>query len=83
MLHVLLPAAALLAHNGATKAEVKTEPSANVAVANATDFAMPTTASDNPIVDGHSYPSTSPRPLAKTRPLKKKHVWSRFLECNN
>lgn len=55
MLHVLLPAAALLTHNSAAKVEAKTEPSANVAVANATDFAMPTTASDNPIVDGHSY----------------------------
>lgn len=56
MLHVLLPAAALLAHNSAAKVQAKTEPSVNVAVANATDFAMPTTASDNPIVDGHSYP---------------------------
>ncbi len=56
MLHVLLPAAALLAHKRAAKVEVKTEPSANVAVANATDFAMPTTASDNPITDGHTCP---------------------------
>lgn len=56
MLHVLLPAAALLTHNSAAKTEAKTICTANAPVAQATDATMPTTASDNPITDGHTIP---------------------------
>lgn len=56
MLHALLPAAALLTHNSAAKVEPKTDPNANTTVAQATDFAMPTSPSQNPITDGQGYP---------------------------
>lgn len=56
MLEVLVPAAALLTHNSAVKTEVKTSLIANAPIAQATDSTMPTTASDNPIADGHTYP---------------------------
>lgn len=56
MLHALLPAAALLAHNSAAKAETKTESTPNVVVSQASDSGMPANASWNPIQDGSTYP---------------------------
>lgn len=56
MLHALLPAAALLTHNSAAKVEPKTDPNVNVAIAQATDRAMPTSPSQNPIADGETCP---------------------------
>jgi hypothetical protein len=56
MLHVLLPAAALLKNNSAAKKETKTHSTPNVSVAQATDVAMPVTRASNPIADGQSYP---------------------------
>jgi len=56
MLHVLLPAAALLTHNSAAQVETKTKTSGNLAVAQATEVAMPTNPSWSPITDGSTHP---------------------------
>jgi hypothetical protein len=56
MVHLLVPAAALLTHNSAAKAETKTESTPNAVVAQATDIAMPTDPSQNPIADGTTVP---------------------------
>jgi len=56
MLHALVPAAALLAHNSATNAEVKTDNPTNVPVAQEKDVLHPSTAASPWIVDGGTRP---------------------------
>ena len=56
MLNVLVPAAALLTHNNAAKAETKTDLTTNAPVAQAKDITQPTSAIDPWITDGKTYP---------------------------
>jgi hypothetical protein len=56
MLHALLPAAALLTHNSAAKAQTKTELSVNTPVAQAKDITQPTNPWAPPIADGTTVP---------------------------
>lgn len=56
MLDALVPVAALLTHNTAAKAEVKTDLTSNAPVAQAKDITQPTSAWDPFITDGHTSP---------------------------
>lgn len=56
MLQALVPAAALLAHNSAAKAELKTDLTTNTSVAEAKGITQPTSATDPFITDGTTMP---------------------------
>ena len=56
MLNVLVPAAALLTHNAAAKAENKTNNATNVPVAESVEATQPTSAWDPFITDGGTRP---------------------------
>ena len=56
MLQALVPAAALLAHNSAAKAETKADLATNTPVAQAKDITQPTNATDPFIADGGTRP---------------------------